>query len=244
MGHLSAYASVGSSPKAPLDPGTAAFVKGEPPITQPAEMTTAQLKAEARATIKHLDTLLPRMVELLELFKKRWREFGPTRDLACNEMFGCGLNALHKRLSYRTQQLDKAEEAYLTLEEDEKNTLTQVAALEHQTKEDLMASLNADLEAQLEKPVVHAGPAPEPEPTAAPKPKAVPERQPRERNDNGKPIYALPVWGEMEAYCGKLLNRVDMAHQVLPDKKEHDGIIEDVHGVGERIRRWRERSRK
>ena len=30
MGNLSAYSSVGSSPKAPLDPGTAAFVKGKP----------------------------------------------------------------------------------------------------------------------------------------------------------------------------------------------------------------------
>ena len=76
MGNLSAYSSVGSSPKAPLDPGTTAFVKGVPAISQPAEMTTEQLKAEARATLKHLDTLLPRLLELEDIFEKRWREFG------------------------------------------------------------------------------------------------------------------------------------------------------------------------
>ena len=222
LSNMSAY--IGSTPKAPLDPGTIEFIKGKPAITQEAKSWRVY-----EMTIIHNEEVNAKiLVEYKE--SGAWRERYKTWRDACEPL---GLSR---------RRIDE-----LIQEESESRRKPPIAPLSE--VEETLETVNdlPDPLAYLERPTVHAGPAPKPkanEPLENGETVADYKRTHRPPTDNGKPIYAMPVWREMEVYCGKLLNRVDMAHHLLPDKKEHDGIIEDVHGVGERIRRWHERAKK
>jgi hypothetical protein len=82
---------------------------------------------------------------------------------------------------------------------------------------------------------VHAGPAPRPEP-----PKPVAEHKPRVRNDNGKPIWAMPVWKEAEELCGKLINRVGALNHLAPNKDRCERLRAALHTAFDEIQSWRE----
>ena len=226
---------VGSTPASAVDKAAAkAFANPPPHMTQPAEMTTEQLKVEGRTSLKLYETGYSRFVAAVALFETRWHELGQTRDLACNEMFGCGLNALHKRLAYGKQRLDKAVESpCLSPEEDKKNTLARVADLP-EPPDPL-----ADLE---EKPAVHAGPAPEPEPVAAPK--AVPERTRAAPTESGKPVYALAVWKDLLDFYGHALSRLSDANRAVPDPKLYQTMEAQTKDLMNKSRAWREKGRK
>lgn len=215
-----------STPKAPLDLGTAEFIKGKPAQVQPAEMSTEQLKVEGRAAIKSYETGYSRFVDAVALFDKRWRELGPTRDLACSEMFGCGIHALRKRVLYGKEKIEQSTEcASLSPEEDKKNTLTQIAALPP-----------IELPELPEPAAIHAGAAP----------KAVPEaeRKPRVANDNGKPIFSMPVWRETLDFIGKAINRNDTISHLVPSPQDHDYIETRLKDAFHRVEALREKAKK
>jgi hypothetical protein len=243
MGHLSAYASVGSSPKAPLDPGTAAFVKGEPPITQAAEMTQEQFRAEARAVLKSLDTLAPRLLQLAEMFDKRWREFAPTRDLACDDIFGCSLGALRHRVNRWKDILESQGLCDLTAEEDKKNTLTQIADLPLPAINNEAPDPLDTMPTRTATTTTSAPPAPAEAPKPQAAPAAVPERQPRERNDSGKPIWAMPAWKELTEAIGRAINRNDAVNHLLRSPEDHKYIHDCLSNAFDRADGWREKAK-
>jgi hypothetical protein len=233
--NMSAY--IRSTPKDPIATVVAQkFSTPVPAMSQPADMTTEQFKAEARSVIKAVDMHFARLCELEDIFRKRWREFGPTQDLACSAAFGCSLRAMRDKRNYWKSKLESQEVPVdLTPEQDKKNNSNQIDALPDPL---------AELEAQMAKPAVHAGPLPDQQakPKAAPKP--VPEHQPRERNDNGKPIYALPVWKDLVDFYGHALNRLSDANRAVPDQKLYEAMQAETKDLMNKSRMWREKSRK
>lgn len=125
-----------STPTGIAAEAAAKFANPPPAIVQPAAMTIDQIKIEARSVIKRLDTDLPRLIELMEEVLKRWREIAGTRDLACQEIFGCGRSALRHRIQYWKDKCLCAEASHLTAEEDKQNSLAQIAALPDPTAEE------------------------------------------------------------------------------------------------------------
>lgn len=184
-----------STPKSPLDPGTAEFVKPVAAMVQAAEMTTEQFKSEARAAINNFEAHCARFLAVAQTFKKRWHEFGPTQDLACSEVFGCSLHGLRQRLQRVKDKVSVSEQDDLTPEEDKKNTLTKIADLP-----DPLAECEAKMAARAQ---VTAGANPPPETTA---PKAVPEAEPEPVKDKtprdliGYPIPAqlMDRWNQRQ----------------------------------------------
>ncbi len=81
-------------------------------------------------------------------------------------------------------------------------------------------------------------------PTTVAAPKPVPEKKPRERNDNGKPVYALSVWKDLLDFYGHALNRLSDANRVLPDEKLYATMEAGTKDLMNKARIWRERGRK
>jgi hypothetical protein len=113
---------------------------------------------------------------------------------------------------------------------------------------DLADSAQAALEAQLAKPAVHAGPAPEPpvKPTEAPKAKSTQEaveHKPRAANDNGKPIYAMPVWRELTETIGRAINRNDAVNHLLRSPEDHKYIHDCLSNAFDRAEGWHEKAK-
>ena len=180
---MSAY--IGSTPKAPIDPGTADFVKGRPAIVQPAVQAVKDLQfyveriATLAKAIEHNAKEYRKAVSDLkasELWKSQFKTWGRT----CRECLGIS----RQRGNELIRELTESYEEYNEQVETPLSTTSKAHELEMRmslpdpnappTKAERQAQLDADiqaeLEAQLAKPVVHAGPAPEtePEPAAAP----------------------------------------------------------------------------
>lgn len=229
--NMSAYIS--STPRAPLDPGTAEFIKGKPAIVQPAEMSVEQFKAEAKSLFKNMDTDFARMLAIAAEFKRRWREFGATRTLACDEVFGCSTGALSHKISYWSERLVSKIRPDITEEEDKQNSLERIAALPPLAEpaptpptETFAQRMNRELaESMQEMPKVNGHKAPEP------------------RKNNGKAAFMLPVWKELSDGFGKLLNRADEANRAIPDKVEHAGMLACLKDGMERVERWQNKGR-
>ena len=186
---------VGSTPKSPLSDGDAEFFKGDrQAIVQPAEMSSEQFKSEARAAIKDFEAQSVRFLIVTKIFKKRWREFGPTQDLACSEVFGCSLAALRQRLYRVKDNLDVHAACDLTPEEDKKNTLTAIANLPTPPGlDDLLDNIAASPNPA---PPPSTQPAAAPAPPPAPAPAPVAEHKPEPPKDKfGRliPQHCLPL---------------------------------------------------
>ena len=220
--NMSAY--ITSTPKAPLDPGTAEFIKGKPRIEQAAKNNAYYIGRLQQ----HLDDFDRDLADWKA--SGEWKKDYKTWGVACEVALGisrCWADRLIKRHNA------SAEEALGTIvpatsDTDKARELETLNALP-----DLMADFDADLAA-----TVHAGPAPR----QAPEP--VPERQPRERTDNGKPIYAMPVWREMEEGCGKLINRVAAANDLSPNKEKYQRVRTGLLTIFDEIQSWHEMTRK
>jgi hypothetical protein len=235
---------VGSTPNSSIA-AEAAYKAAHPPpaIVQPAEMTIDQFRVEARDAMKHFVADGPRFLQVAETFEQRWREVAGTRDLACSDIFGCSLAALRNKLNKLKGIFALGPVLILTEEEDKKNTLAQVAALPYQTKEDLLAISDEDL---LGTPTpAQPPPADEPAetPKAKPAPAAVPERQPRARNDNGKPVYAMPAWRELTEAIGRAINRNDAVNHLLRSPEDHKFIHDHLSDAFNRAEGWREKAK-
>jgi len=220
--NMSAY--ITSTPKAPLDPGTAEFIKGKPRIEQAAKNNAYYIGRLQQ----HLDDFDRDLADWKA--SGEWKKDYKTWGVACEVALGisrCWADRLIKRHNA------SAEEALGTIvpatsDTDKARELETLNALP-----DLMADFDADLAA-----TVHAGPAPR----QAPEP--VPERQPRERTDNGKPIYAMPVWKELEEGCGKLINRVAAANDLSPNKEKYQRVRTGLLTIFDEIQSWHEMTRK
>ena len=220
--NMSAY--ITSTPKAPLDPGTAEFIKGKPRIEQAAKNNAYYIGRLQQ----HLDDFDRDLADWKA--SGEWKKDYKTWGVACEVALGisrCWADRLIKRHNA------SAEEALGTIvpatsDTDKARELETLNALP-----DLMADFDADLAA-----TVHLGPAPR----KAPEP--VPERQPRERTDNGKPIYAMPVWKELEEGCGKLINRVAAANDLSPNKEKYQRVRTGLLTIFDEIQSWHEMTRK
>jgi hypothetical protein len=95
---------------------------------------------------------------------------------------------------------------------------------------------------EIERPSVHAGPAPEPEPVAAPK--AVPERTRAAPTEGGKPVYALAVWKDLLDFYGHALNRLSDANRAVPDPKLYQTMEAQTKDLMNKSRAWHERAKK
>jgi len=126
--------------------------------------------------------------------------------------------------------------------ESPSDTLDKVNALAPPTEAELKAQLDADILGL--GPTVHAGPAPMPTRTATPTPAATQEQhKPRVRNDNGKPVYALPVWKDLLDFYGHALNRLADANRAVPDRKLHDTMEAQTKDLMNKSREWREKAK-
>ena len=236
---------VGSTPRDPIGPAAAtAFANPPPSMIQPAEMTAEQIKVEGRALLKRLDTDLPRLVELMEEVLERWHEFGASRDLACNEVFGCGREALRHRIQYWKGKCERAETSHLTDEEDKKNSLSKIAALPDPKEEEpekphvrsgdeILAELTAE---QWEKE--HYNVKPKPKAVQAPA-----EKQERVDRGNGKPKWAHPAWRELFDFIGKAINRNDAVNHLMNSPKDHDYIEGRLKEAFKRVEELHERAK-
>jgi hypothetical protein len=225
------YAYTRSTPKAPLELEAAAeFSKGKPAIVQIAKNNAyyiGRLK-------QHLDDFDKDLAEWKASgeWKKDYKSWG----LACEV-------ALGMTRQWADRLIKRHNETGSTQVE------TTVSASSDTDKKETLAKINAlpsDEELLGLAPRVHAGAAPMPkhdipEPKAAPKPVA--EHKPRERNDNGKPIWAMPVWREVEDGCGKLINRADALNQLVPNKEKHHRLRAALHSAFDEIQSWHELAR-
>ena len=122
----------------------------------------------------------------------------------------------------------------------------------NESESDTLATITTELDpldeclrAQETKPTVHAGPATAP--PAAPKAKVsqeAVEHKPRERNDSGKPIFAMPVWRETLDFIGKAINRNDAINHLLPSPKDHDFIEAHLKDAFNRVEVLHEKAKK
>lgn len=241
--NMSAYIS--STPKAPLDPGTAAFVNPPPAIVQPAEMTCEQFKAEARAAVKHMESATIRTAELAEmLFTKRWREFGPTRDLACSEVFGCSRSALRHKINYWNGKLKEAENSSLAEDEDKKNTLSKIASLPIEVNfTDPMADLNPPEPPKAKGNGHMTGKAVKDTLLENGESTEDYKRHHKAPTHSGKPIYAMPAWKELEEFIGKAINRADAVNRLMPNPKAHRGLLASLKDAFTRAQSWHEEAK-
>ena len=231
--NMSAY--IGSPPKAPLDPGTAEFVKGKPAIVEPAVRVAKNVhyyQQRIAALASALEHNAKEYRKEVSEFKSSgvWKSEFKTWGRTCRECIGISPQRAHVLISELTESYEQ--------DKDETSTPLDNSAKARELETlnalpDLMADFDADLAA-----TVHAGPAPR----QAPDP--VPERQPRDRTDNGKPIYAMPVWKELEEGCGKLINRVAAANDLSPNKEKYQRVRTGLLTIFDEIQSWHEMTRK
>lgn len=165
MSQLSAYSSVGSTPKAPLDPGTVAFVKGKPAITQPAK-NVHYYRQRIVALVGELEHNALEYRQTVAEFKSSgvWKSEFKTWGRTCRECLGISPqrgNELIRELTESYEQ-DNVEIGKPLSDTDKVETLDTLNNL---------PDIRSELEAQIAKPAVHAGPVAEPEPEVAPAPK-------------------------------------------------------------------------
>ena len=133
----------------------------------------------------------------------------------------------------------------LIQEEDESRTECPTEPLSETAK--TLATVN-DLPDpfDLMPPTVHAGAAAMPA-QSTPKPKAVQEEvehKPRMQNNNGKPVYALPVWRETLDFIGRAINRNDAINHLVPSPKDHDFIEGHLKDAFHRVEALHEKAKK
>jgi len=151
--NMSAY--VGSTPKAPLDPGTAEFVKGKPPIVQAAK------------DWRYYESTIIRNEQLNAALLKEYKEGGAWREHYKTWRDACEpLGKSRSQVNRIIQEEAEIQNGASCATSDKVETLAKVIALPNP-----MADFDADLAA-----TVHAGPAPMADrvPQTAPKAPDVP----------------------------------------------------------------------
>ena len=168
---MSAY--IGSTPTEPLDPGTAAFVKGKPAIVETAQ-DIRWYKEQWNLLIKKHSS---EKSQWLANFKEKgpWRGTYKTWDKCCYEFLQESKRNVDRQIAAVSTNIGQE-----CPNESPADTLAKVNSISPpSTAAELHAQLEADmraeLEAQLAKPVVHAGPDPEPPSDAATKPATKPK---------------------------------------------------------------------
>lgn len=161
-------AYISSTPKAPLDSGTAEFIKGKPAITQQAKDWRYY-----ESTITHMHELEG---AVLKEYKEggAWKEHYKTWRAAC-EPLGKSRSQID-RLIKEEREIKQGSECATF---DKEHTLEKVNSLPNP-----MADIDADLAAS-----VHAGPAPRPTPVAAKAPEP-----PRDAIGFPIPKDLLKIW--------------------------------------------------
>lgn len=144
-----------------------AFANPPPAIVQPAEMTPAQFKTEAQICARLCGEYTERLQKIYDSFLSRWKEFGKTRDLAAEEVFGTSWHAIKERVRRLSNTVA-----------DEVSSVSCVSEPEQEKAKTLkkVSELPDPKEDPPEKPAVHAATpeqmkrakAPEPEPTTKP----------------------------------------------------------------------------
>ena len=235
---MAAY--IGSTPTAPLDPGTIEFVKGKPAIVQPAKD--------------------------LSYYKEQWQKLDQKHDAERRQFLAEFKSSGTWRGEYKSWQQCCVE--YLNLSKRRVDKLVEEANVKQSREGGHPASDKSDTldklstrpdpkEEEPEKPHVRSGDEILAELTAEqwekehynvkPKPKAVQapaDKQPRAERVNGKPIYALPVWKDLLDFYGHALNRLGDANRVVPDRQLYETMEAKTKELMNKSREWREKARK
>lgn len=113
--------TVGSTPEVKLQ-AAKAFANPPPAIVQASQLTPGQFKAEVTVCVRMWGQYTDRLLELYESFTKRWEDFGRTRDLAAEEVFGSSWHAIKDKLRRLTDAMTAPEScAPRTMTEQQEN---------------------------------------------------------------------------------------------------------------------------
>lgn len=219
-----------STPKPDLDPGTIAFKNPPPAATLPANATAEQKVAALKQTfliaIGNVAANRKIIYGVLVDIKEHFHEYGFKSAAA-------GVEIICKRSKSWSNAFMAEIEAELQIYGQVANSVATEPDTTAKKESAALKKVEQAREDEPEKPHIKT------------RDEILEEQKPQitKATENGKPKYLLAVWRDIQDGYGKVLNRIDEANRVVPDKAEHDWLIAKTKECMDRAERWHGRAK-